>query len=123
MKNISVIGIGRLGLSFALSLEKNGYNVMGVDLHQDYVDDINNLTFISPEPGISKLLKQAKNPIETIKDKLTIINPTIPNNMEIKMEKENPIITNARACLTWNLTKLFFFISSSIKNQIIPTKR
>lgn len=61
MKNISVIGIGRLGLSFALSLEKNGYNVMGVDLHQDYVDDINNLTFISPEPGISKLLKQAKN--------------------------------------------------------------
>ncbi len=35
-KNVSVVGIGRLGLSFAMSLEKNGYNVVGVDYYRDY---------------------------------------------------------------------------------------
>ncbi len=60
-KNVSVVGIGRLGLSFAMSLEKNGYNVVGVDLNQDYINDINKGIFISPEPGIHESLKQAKN--------------------------------------------------------------
>ena len=29
MKNITVIGVGKLGLCFALQLEKAGYNVIG----------------------------------------------------------------------------------------------
>jgi len=33
MQNITVIGIGRLGLGFALMLEKSGYNVVGVDIN------------------------------------------------------------------------------------------
>ena len=32
MKNISVIGIGKLGLGFALLLEKNCYNVLCMDI-------------------------------------------------------------------------------------------
>jgi len=32
MKKVSVIGIGRLGLCWALNLEKNGYDVLGVDI-------------------------------------------------------------------------------------------
>ena len=36
--NASVIGIGKLGLCFGLTLEKCGYNVVGVDISQEYVD-------------------------------------------------------------------------------------
>ena len=35
-ENITVIGIGRLGLCFALCLEKAGYKVIGVDTSESY---------------------------------------------------------------------------------------
>ncbi len=40
-KNVTVIGIGRLGLSFALCLERAGYNVLGVDVSESYISSIN----------------------------------------------------------------------------------
>ena len=54
--NVSVIGIGKLGLCFALTLEKAGYNVVGVDINQDRVNTINDKTFKSCEPGVEQLL-------------------------------------------------------------------
>ena len=39
---IGVIGIGKLGLSFALLLEKSGFKVTGSDISQEYNDKINN---------------------------------------------------------------------------------
>ena len=43
---VSVVGIGKLGLCRALELEKNGYEVLGIDLNQDYIDSLNDKTFI-----------------------------------------------------------------------------
>lgn len=60
-KNITVLGIGRLGLCFALTLEKGGYNVLGYDIRKDYVESIQNKTLKSQEPGVEKLLVKAKN--------------------------------------------------------------
>jgi UDPglucose 6-dehydrogenase len=59
--NITVIGIGKLGLGFALLLEKNGYNVLGVDIFEDYVDNINNKTITFSEPGYNELLQNNVN--------------------------------------------------------------
>ena len=59
--NISVIGIGRLGLCFCLTLEKAGYNVVGYDIIEDYVRDINQKTFFSHEPGVNELLSKSEN--------------------------------------------------------------
>ena len=56
MNNVSVIGVGRIGLCFCLSLERAGYNVVGCDINQDYVDAINNKTFVSHEPGVNERL-------------------------------------------------------------------
>ena len=42
MKKASVIGIGRLGLCWALNLEQNDYDVVGVDINQEYVESLNN---------------------------------------------------------------------------------
>lgn len=57
--NITVIGIGRLGLCLALCLEKAGHSVLGVDLSREYIDSINNKTLQSDEPFVEKLLKQS----------------------------------------------------------------
>jgi UDP-glucose 6-dehydrogenase len=59
--NLSVVGIGRLGLCVALYFEKKGYNVVGVDVIPSYVDKINKKTLVSQEPNVSKMLKESKN--------------------------------------------------------------
>ena len=61
MKNITVIGIGKLGLCFALSLEKNGFKVVGVDINEDYIRSLNEKTFVSDEPGVNTLILNSKN--------------------------------------------------------------
>jgi nucleotide sugar dehydrogenase len=61
MKNVSVIGIGKLGLCFSLTLEKAGYNVVGVDVSKEYVDSLNNKTFTSSEPSVDEYLSASNN--------------------------------------------------------------
>lgn len=61
MEKISVIGIGKLGLCFSLTLEKAGYNVLGLDINKDYVDSINNRTLKSTEPNVESYLLRTKN--------------------------------------------------------------
>jgi UDPglucose 6-dehydrogenase len=61
VENITVAGMGKLGLCFALTLEKGGYNVLGVDIVKDYVDSLNSKTFNSFEPGVNEFLSTAKN--------------------------------------------------------------
>lgn len=63
--NLSVIGVGRLGLCFALTLEKAGYNVVGVDVREDYVESLNNKTFTSPEPSVDEYLSECSNFVAT----------------------------------------------------------
>jgi len=59
-KNATVIGIGRLGLCFALVLEKKGYKVVGVDINPSYCQKINSRTLSSPEPFVEEFLKSSK---------------------------------------------------------------
>jgi nucleotide sugar dehydrogenase len=56
-QNITVIGIGKLGLGFALLLEKAGYNVLGVDVNSSYVDNLNSRDFVASEPGYNELIQ------------------------------------------------------------------
>jgi|6_EtaG_2_1085325.scaffolds.fasta_scaffold04042_3 nucleotide sugar dehydrogenase len=65
MDNISVVGIGKLGLCFALSLEKAGYRVVGVDIYEEYVDSINAKTFESSEAFVNDRLRESKNFVAT----------------------------------------------------------
>ena len=59
--NISVIGVGKLGLCLSLNLEKKGFNVLGVDVVDDYVDSLNKKSFKSLEPYVTEYLKKSKN--------------------------------------------------------------
>ena len=61
MENISIVGIGKLGLCFALTLEKAGYNVLGLDLNADYIKSVNEKTLKSSEPNVELYLQESKN--------------------------------------------------------------
>ena len=61
MNNITIIGIGKLGLGFSLILENCGYNVLGVDVFSEYVDNLNNKKYKSLEPFYEELLLNSKN--------------------------------------------------------------
>ncbi|HEX2978597.1 MAG TPA: nucleotide sugar dehydrogenase [Candidatus Babeliales bacterium] len=59
--NITVIGIGCLGICNALCLEKVGFNVLGIDISPEYVHKINTKTLESCEPGVIDYLQKSKN--------------------------------------------------------------
>jgi nucleotide sugar dehydrogenase len=59
--NITVIGIGKLGLGFALLLEEKGHKVCGVDINQPYIDLLNSKIYQTKEPGLSKMVRKSKN--------------------------------------------------------------
>ena len=59
--NITIIGIGRLGLGFAFLLEKAGYNVLGIDVNEAYVNSLNNKTFKTNEPLYEEYLNKSVN--------------------------------------------------------------
>jgi hypothetical protein len=59
MKGITIIGIGKLGLCLALNLERSGYNIVGVDTNEEYINELKNKTFNSPETGVNGFLKDS----------------------------------------------------------------
>ena len=61
MKKVSVLGIGRLGLCFAITLEKGGYSVVGYDIREDYLELIQNRTLETCEPGVKEGLALSDN--------------------------------------------------------------
>jgi nucleotide sugar dehydrogenase len=58
-KNIGVIGIGRLGLSFALLAEKQGYYVIGCDNRVEYLGSLAIKEIQSSEPFITDYLQHS----------------------------------------------------------------
>ncbi len=58
---IGILGIGRLGLCFALNLERSDYRVTGIDISEEYIAQLNNKAFFSHEPEVTPLLKASKN--------------------------------------------------------------
>lgn len=61
MKNITIVGVGKLGLGLALLFENNGYNIMGIDKNSNYVNSLNAKRFRTIEPQYEKLIAEAKN--------------------------------------------------------------
>jgi UDP-glucose 6-dehydrogenase len=53
---IGIIGAGRLGLTFALLCEKNGYDVIVSDVREDYVFNLNQNICLTNEPLIQSML-------------------------------------------------------------------
>ena len=54
--NIGIIGVGRLGLCYALVLEQQGFNVVASSYKQDYIDQLKLKQSNSVEPGVADLV-------------------------------------------------------------------
>lgn len=61
MNKTAVIGIGRLGLCFALNLEKHGFEVWGIDTNKEMLESLQNKSFQSNEPQLKEYLINASN--------------------------------------------------------------
>lgn len=61
MEKIGVLGIGKLGICWALALEKAGYDIIGVDISEDYVRAVNDKTLVSHEPQVAEFLAESRN--------------------------------------------------------------
>ncbi len=91
MEKISVIGIGKLGLCFGLSLEGAGYDVVGVDINESYVKAINDKTFNSSEAHVNDILRISKNFHAT-----TDLNSAIRHSDVIFVVVATPSLPNGR---------------------------
>lgn len=60
-QKIAIVGVGKLGLCFALNLEKAGFDVLGIEADQDYGAQLTDRSFISAEPQVNELLRSAQN--------------------------------------------------------------
>lgn len=58
---IGILGVGKLGLCFALNLERAGYEILGIDISENYVQQLNDKTFQSYEPQVSNMLAISKH--------------------------------------------------------------
>jgi nucleotide sugar dehydrogenase len=58
---VGVIGAGRLGICFALLLEKAGYEVVASDVREDYVKSLQERKIDTHEPAVKELLSKATN--------------------------------------------------------------
>lgn len=69
--NIGIIGVGRLGLCFALLLDQGGYRVMGSDIRTNYVAALRRRQIQTTEPGVADML--ARSSIEFTTDTRDLI--------------------------------------------------
>jgi UDPglucose 6-dehydrogenase len=75
--SISILGVGKLGLCLALNLEKKGFNIIGVDVFENYINSLNDKTFTTSEPYVNEYLQQSKNITFTTDLKQALINDII----------------------------------------------
>lgn len=60
-KKVTIFGVGKLGVCFALNLDRVGYSVLGVDVHSSYIDSLNGKTLKSPEESVESMLQRSNN--------------------------------------------------------------
>jgi nucleotide sugar dehydrogenase len=69
---VGLLGAGRLGICFALLLEKAGYEVIASDIREDYIISLRSGMIHTTEPQVSELLSKSKN-ITFVSDNIDVI--------------------------------------------------
>tara|TARA_R110002074_G_scaffold86580_7_gene191147 strand:+ start:2181 stop:3125 length:945 start_codon:yes stop_codon:yes gene_type:complete len=54
---VTVVGVGNVGLAYSIFLAKKGMEVTAVDINKEYIENLQNGTFKSMEPGVNENLK------------------------------------------------------------------
>ncbi|OYW98789.1 MAG: UDP-glucose 6-dehydrogenase, partial [Bosea sp. 32-68-6] len=65
---VSVIGLGKLGAPLAAVMASRGHQVVGLDISQRYVDDINAGRAPVPEPQLQELITESSGRLRATTD-------------------------------------------------------
>lgn len=68
VKSVSVVGLGKLGSPMVACLAEKGFSVIGVDVNQTYVDQINQGRVPVQEPGLDAMLARNHDRIRATTD-------------------------------------------------------
>lgn len=74
---ISVIGVGRLGICMSLCFASKNNKIIAIDNNKDYIDSLNNNTFISCEKNVNDMLNKYKDNITFTTDISKALNTDI----------------------------------------------
>lgn len=72
-QNIGVVGIGRLGICFALLLAQSGHRVIGSDIRTNYVAGLNRRQIHTNEPGVAEMLGESSDNLSFTTDTRMLI--------------------------------------------------
>ena len=75
-KTVSVVGLGKLGLCWALILADHGYDVLGVDVNTSLINSLSKCIDVSGEPGVPQLLQKHLNKGFKVSDSYGVIDGT-----------------------------------------------
>ncbi|GIW66811.1 MAG: UDP-glucose 6-dehydrogenase [Candidatus Parcubacteria bacterium] len=135
IKNITVIGLGKLGSCFATCFAYKGFNVLGCDINENIVNKINAHQAPFLEPNLQELIDKSKNKLRATTSPDEVFNfadiyffivPT-PSNKDGSFSNE--YLKRAMEPLAKNLKqskqfKIFIITSTvsplSIQNELIP---
>ena len=133
--NISVIGLGKLGSCFATSFAYRGFRVLGLDINEKIVNDINNYKSPFLEPNLQELINKSKkrlkattNPKEVFNfsDIFFIIVPT-PSKKDGSFSNEyikraiKPLVNELKNSKQFKIFVITSTVSPlSIQDEIIP---
>ncbi len=76
MQNLSVLGLGKLGSCTAACLARAGYDVLGIDINERFVDKINNGYAPVEEPYLQDTIVESKNNLRATTDPSLAIKET-----------------------------------------------
>ena len=74
-QNVTVLGLGFVGLTLATTMANLGHQVVGIDINLKLVEDLNNLKVEIHEPGLKEMLRN------NLKKKTLKFVSNIPNNL------------------------------------------
>ena len=70
--NLGIIGVGKLGLVYALVFEKQGLEVFASSYKQEYVEELQQKITTTVEPGVAEMLAATQNITFTTDNRLVI---------------------------------------------------
>jgi UDP-N-acetyl-D-mannosaminuronic acid dehydrogenase len=109
MKNISVLGMGYIGLPTACMLANNGYTVLGVDTDEEIIGKLNAGRLHIEEPDLEKIFLSAfkSKKLEVARDlqKSDIFIISVPTPLNDKNRADLSFVINAAAMIQEHIQK------------------
>ncbi len=134
-RNISVVGLGKLGLCLATVFASKGHNVTGIDVDKSKIETVNK--GVSPifEPGLQELISSNRNRLSATEDfdainktdATFVIVPTPSDESgEFSLEFVKPVMEKIGKVLSAKNGYHLVVLSStvmpgSIDNVVLPT--